>query len=490
MSPMLLLCSALSAATASEPFNNNVYYFGDLHAHTGVSTDGWAGDGGDTIWQGVDANCLTEPDRCGDLETVFQTAVDNHLDFVALTDHDTLSHSPDPVDSSPFNYDILLHSVLSARDTDGPENPPAGLVVIPSMELNYETRSGGSVTAEYGHKNLYVFAEDDALLEIAALSGAPLTHDILADNQTVTDCTADIWNNVEYLSGTLGLPSLLWAHHPTATNNQTTDWSCHETLGDTYEPVVEIYSGYGNALYLTHPYDLVDQPEDMVFTDADAADATVVAALTGITGRDPIKVGFVGGTDLHDTRPGQVCDTLTRSSTSTEHQYGGGLTMVVLDDDEDLTRTLIHRELTAKRTLVTSGPRIPVEVTWDLAGGQHRKIGTDNFVPNNTTTTTLKVRVPLDFDDYIDTVTAFGPDDSTEPQPYLVTSKTTSGLFTTWSYTFTNNVMPAWLYVEVKIAGNHASQYYTAEGPAGCTVHDGGANNDEYIWASPTWFHH
>jgi hypothetical protein len=54
----------------------------------------------------------------------------------------------------------------------------------------------------------------------------------------------------------------------------------------------------------------------------------------------------------------------------------------------------------------------------------------------------------------------------------------------TWSAVIRNSRIPSWLYVEVQIDGAaYNAEMYPEEG---CP--DGGTDDDEYVWSSPTWF--
>jgi hypothetical protein len=368
------------------------------------------------------------------MDAVFDTAIENGLDFMALTDHH---------DSNPDDFDYLLGLLFERTD----------VLVIPSVELRHV-----NLVEYYGHKNLYVFLDGDLrgldLAELAANRGVRLDH-----------CWEDVWVNVARIDATFG-PSLLWSHHVSASGVMTTNWSCHD---ERWEPVVEIYDGWGNALTYDAAYDPVDDsPTNGTPFDWESADATVEEALDM-----GYRVGFVGGTDEHDTRPGEVCDGGVEWGA---HKYAGGLTMVVLDgDDAALTRSAIYDELVAKRTLVTSGPRIPVRVRW-TAAGRSRTIGTVIDVGANGSTT-VDVRIPNAYARMVRGVRAVGYGTISYP---LVRSATAIG---SWSVAIPNAAIPAWLYVEVKIDG---AMYY----PRGCN--DGGIGeiyeSDEYVWSSPTWF--
>jgi hypothetical protein len=420
---MTLAILAVTSAFAAEDFHNHTFYFGDLHAHTGVSADGYATEYG---------NCK-EPIECGAVADVFDTARANGLDFVALTDHTT---------SDPDEFDALLARVR-AENSDT-------LVTIPAMELGT-----GDGTNLLGHKNLYVFQDDDTKL-------AGLSFDELEAYRGVrTDCRADLWRNAARLNAEFG-PTLLFAHHPSSQAVQTTDWSCHN---QAFEPVVEVYSGWGNALTYQPDYDPPDMVEDASTHDEPARLGTVHEALENFG----LTVGFVGGTDLHDTRPGMTCDQLYEHA---PHHYGGGLTMVVLDDDKPFRRSAIYHELVARRTLATTGPMMPVLVTWTTKGGEEHSIGEQIRIPD-AFATKLNVRIPDSWEGYVTGVNAVGYESEiplTEEAPG------------NWVVSVPNATMPGWLYAAVEIDG--AALY----GAGVCE--DGGEDDREFVWSSPTWFYH
>src|SRR6185503_3127987 len=230
----------------------------------------------------------------------------------------------------------------------------------------------------------------------------------------------------------------LWAHHPAATGVQTTDWDCHD---ETWEPAVEIYSHWGNALTATASYDPIDSGIDRTKDDVDLEVATVHEALAR-----GYELGFVGGTDEHETRPGEVCQ-VPGGSAVTGHDYAGGLTIVVLDGDDDtvmLTRETIYKAIIARQTLVTSGPPIPFQVVWTLVSGATRRIGSDITVRSGGSTT-LTVRVPGEYESYVTSVRAVGYDTT-----YTLSETTTAG---TWSTAIANATIPDWLYTEVRVDG-------------------------------------
>jgi hypothetical protein len=425
---MMLLSVVLAAALAAETFAGHTFYFGDLHAHTGISPDGGSSDKG---------NPCDAPDVCGSLADVFLAARDTyHLDFVAFTEH-----------SAPTtDEDLYNEFLLRIRDEALDYSP---LVVIPAAERVLRWADGEDFTGHVGHKTRLLL-EDDVDFDMLDFE------DFRGGSKTFTDCD-DVWLPPQTMSDDFG-PTLEFAHHPAAGNIMTTDWECHD---QTYQPVVEVYSGWGNSLDPNSDYDTLEAPIAGTFVH----DALEVYDR---------RVGFVAGTDIHDTRPGEVCDV--DSSEVGTHIYGGGLTMVVLPEVTPLSRSRIYTELVGRRPLVTSGPRMPVFVQWITSDDVPHAIGEELAVHDNPEeVTTLSVRVPLNWEGFVLGVEAVGFDQRiplTEGDPGE------------WGVPIGNDVLPKWLYVEVAIDG--AAHY----GAGVCVDEptDDGIDDREFVWSSPVWF--
>jgi hypothetical protein len=420
----LLFSALLPPASAAETFDGRTFYFGDIHAHTGISPDGGSYELG---------NCL-DPTVCQRLDQAFATAQANGLDFVAFSDHSI---------ADPVAFDAFLATVINA--TTGT------FVTIPALEMSIKDSLGVKV----GHKNTYVFQDDNALLEGLSLKRMQGGTTFFAERD-------DVWRVPNRLRHEFG-PTLRFAHHPAASDVSATDWSYHD---QRFQPVVEVYSGWGDSLDFHTDYDPLAAPLET---------STVHYALEF----DGLKVGFVGGTDNHDTRPGETCDTDSQRAASIA--YGGGLTMVVLDEFAPFKRSAIYGEMVARRTLVTTGPEMPVVVQWTTSDGRSHSIGEELRVRAiSTDTTTLSVAVPTTSEAHVTAVNAVGyggrlslDEDVDAPGQ--------------WSRVFANDTLPAWLYVEVAIDG---ASYY---GGAGVCA-DGGVtatlepDDREFVWSSPVWF--
>jgi hypothetical protein len=415
---MLMLSAGLAVAMAAETFDGQTFYFGDLHSHTGISPDGSSSDM---------FNC-DDYTKCGSLADAFQTAKDNGLDFVAFTDHSVAIES---------EFDDFLQRIWDEKATYSP------LVVIPAAERVLRLADGSDV----GHKSNLLFQDDDTLLE-----GSLSVLNFRGEMKTFRTCR-QVWGHPAEMTDAFG-PTLEFAHHPAAGNIMATDWSCHD---QTYEPVVEVFSGWGNSLEFSTDYDPLQFPVE---------DSTVHEALETYG----LRVGFVGGTDNHDTQPGAVC-AIDSSDVGT-HIYGGGLTVVALPEGQSLDRLGIYDELVARRSLVTTGPPMPALVEWITNDGVTHAIGEQLHV-DDTGTTTLSVKVPSGWEGYVVGVPhAVGYDGRVD------LDEVSAG---EWSVSFPNDELPKWLYAEVEIDG---ASYYGGVG----VCDDGGLDDREFVWSSPTWF--
>jgi hypothetical protein len=413
---LLLLLLSSPGVHGAEAFGSSVFYVGDLHAHTGYSGDAGSADLG---------NCTGS---CGNLADVFTTARDNGLDFLAITDH---------VNSGPAlsagEFADLNSRVLAAHD------PAGGFVTLPAGEIWF-TITG--TNERIGHKTLLLFGSD------AALAGLTLADVRISSGSAITDC-ADIWAWMDTLTAGFG-DALLLPHHPAVQAPMPTEWSCHD---DGYSPSVEVYSEHGNSLDASG----YDTPGDGIYEDH-----TAQAAM------DPngygLVFGFVGGTDSHDTRPGEVCELDTEHPS---HLYGGGLTVAVLDATETFDRPALYDAIAERRTYVTTGPALPWSVEWSAAGHSLGHLGEELLAPE-TLPLDAVVSIPADRASHVVAVELVGP--------YDRWSLTDDGAGT-WTGNVPAGDVPPWLYVAIQVDG--ASWYAGTECP------DGG-DDTEWLWGSPS----
>ncbi len=417
-----LLCLLTRAASAAEPFEDSVYYLGDPHAHTGVSGDG----GSDDLM-----DCSSS---CGNFATVLDTARDNGLDWVALPDHINGSQA-----AMAEAYDSVTQLVVAGND------PASGFITIPAAEVWFTLASG----EDLGHKTLLMFGEDEAIAALALTdvqpSGTP--------GQIVESCD-DIWAWMERLSSAFG-PSVLVPHHPALIEPMPTDWSCHS---DIWEPSVEVYSAHGNNLLELTRYDLPWSGTSITGTVEAALDPDSYA----------LRMGFMAGTDSHDTRPGSVCDLDAMHSI---FPYGGGLTIAVLPSTTPFDRGALYEAVEAQHTYATTGPFVPLAITWESGGATLGAMGDTLGLPPDQPLD-ASVRVPEEWAPTVRAVSLVGPSAGNVPLTDQGDGK--------WSVTLEADEVPTYLYAAVQLDGEIIYGSTTA-----CV--DGGSDSNEWLWGSPSW---
>ncbi len=413
---MLLLTLVLSISPAGEVILGQAYFLGDLHSHTGASGDGGSADLG---------SCDTDCGAVADLGTYSREA---GLDFVAVTDHVN-----GPATASAVAFGQVISSLLAEHDPEG------GLVTIPGAEVWLRWPDGAAL----GHKDLLLFSEDAEALGAFRLEDAQPNGDTTL---TVASCE-DIGSWMSQVEADHG-PALLLPHHPALSIPMETDWTCHE---DRWSPAVEIYSKHGNSL--VHPAEW-DPPWSPTVPAS-----TVHAALDL-----GLPMGFVGGTDTHDSRPGSVCQL---DPEAPDHPYGGSLTVAVLPEGESLSRTSLYQAIVDHRTYVTTGRLVPVDMAWssqDLPLGGH---GARPQVPEGQDLD-LVVRLTEEGDGSVVSARLVGPESTWD-----LTGGDGSG---ERRVSIPSEDLPAWLYLDLTLDPGQ---------PEGCE--DGGGDALEHVWTSPVW---
>ncbi|MBI2922006.1 MAG: DUF3604 domain-containing protein [Planctomycetes bacterium] len=299
MTKSMLLAGALLAHLAvRSAAEETTIYWGDLHAHTMHSDDAFAL-----------GNRVGAP---GALRYARDTA---HLDFVALTDH------------GEFLTEDEWSNIQAAVNRF---NVPGEFVTLVAFEWTNEGGKDGG-----GHKNVY-FRSDAA--PARAIGAFPTRY-----GSPVVTIPTDLWTALApYACFTV-------PHHPAKGEagpgevNMSTDWSYVNAAKQT---VVEIYSKHGNS----------ERPgcEEPV---ADFVDEGSVrsALLRWFESGDPgYKLGIIGSTDDHLSRPGSVAE-LPENVIPKEGPYTGGLVAVMAAAK---TREAIFDAILARRVYATSGARI------------------------------------------------------------------------------------------------------------------------------------
>lgn len=488
-----LLLSAPGAANAADHFGGQGFYYGDPHAHTGLSHDGWSSDLGDGCpgnrrpegAGGAGRRSSERPARdgsgppgggarpardgsgppgagsrpardgsgppgagsgppgggsrpardgagplgkagastCGSFADVYKTATANGLDWVVLSDHVNGRWA-----TSEEEFKMLVASWGKAN--------PAELLVIPGVEDWFT--AGKSI---FGHKNLLFFG-DPATLSTLTLSDVRPTGSIDLD---VGSCKA-IGQWMEKLTARFG-SALIIPHHPMVGSPMPTDWTCHSGV---YEPAVEMFSSWGNGLGWDRGF---NTPSSI--TESGAVELAMDPA------GQALHLGFLAGTDGHNTLPGDLCQSVGGGRVNT-----GGLTMAVVADGVPFDRTALYDAIRLHSTIATSGPRIPLSVSASDAHGDVWTLGQDIALPAGQSLN-LSVKVPE-------------ADAPVVTGVWLITPKEDLALTRSapnaWSLTLADNALPAWGYLAVQINGSTLA-----------TCDDADGTTDEWEWASPAW---
>ena len=420
MSAYLLLLTA-SLGLGAERFGGQAFYLGDPHVHSGASGDGGSTDLG--VCEGT----------CGAMAEIAETARANGLDWMALTDHVNGSRTANARD-----FSLAFTTMLGAHDPEG------GFVVLPGAELRIGTPDG-----DQGHKNLYFAASNSELAEMTI-------DDLRFDGAgaDIESCDA-LWTwalELEHRWGDL----MLLAHHPTRVGRMGTDWSCHRgELATHFSPAVEVYSRHGDGMACP--------------TDHDALPEGCQEGSEAIAALDPeghaLRLSFIGGTDAHDTLPGNVCALDTEIP---EHAYGGGLTVVVLDDDQLFDRDALFHAIQQGSTYATTGPMLPVVVDYIVGDRRLGGMGETLVVPHDQPLR-VELRLPAQREHTLSVVVLVTP---AGEEPMRAAG---DGVY---HAEIAAGALPTWVYPRVELDG---SLWYDEP------CRDGGADSLEQLWISPSY---
>lgn len=383
-------CAATACRTPSDELTSveegSTWVWGDLHAHSGWSYDGC---------EQPDANCTPRGETPA--ADFFEQAEDADLDFAALTDHaeaDSLSLDGEGGPALDI-WDGQAAVVSAARG--GP--------VLPI--LGYEWTAYDSAVRE-GHSrgsHRTVLLSDPSACVAWRVPGSALRAASENRPEGAPDFSqradASISNRAAQLAQALDdaagrcpeVEALSFVHHSAWDPPEPTDWLLDENrLGD--DRLIEIFSEHGSSECAdlgAEGCDWATEP-DHYYPDG----AAQTALDRGLT------VGFVGGTDSHDGRPGSLEDGPSAVAQwedvdqdgvpdSPRRQLtGGGLTGVLLAAGEPLDAAHLFDNLSARRTLATSGPRPELRAAVFDDAGQAWSFG--EAVPSEGT---LRVEVEL-----------------------------------------------------------------------------------------------
>jgi len=240
-----------------------------------------------------------------------------HLDFSAVTGHDDCT-----VDR---NYWILPQSPYWRNPQDpwaitkyatNRFHDPGRFVAFVAFEWSGSDEMTPTGARRFGDRNVY-FPGDDG--------------EIFANFDDRYDAPAKLWEAAKRY-GALVVP-----HHPGYAREGTIwgcDWDFHD---DAAEPLVEIYSKHGCS-------ESMDSPRPLPRMSPDGVVQTALAR--------GYRVGFVGGSDTHVSRPGS---DVPEEDSATQAYTQAGLTAVRCCE---LTRLSVLQALRARDCYATTGERI------------------------------------------------------------------------------------------------------------------------------------
>jgi hypothetical protein len=311
---LLLACARHPADVSTIP----PVRWGDLHAHSGLSDD--------ACEQPTD-DCTADPEGPG--ASFFANAAGAGLDFVALTDHAEFTTWTDLATGASADIAARSRELADAA---------RGVLPILGFEWSYEcdeTFSGGHRTVLF--EDLYVVPEDRIPACARAESKLAWGRETYApsDLEPALDPAA--------LAARLaGRRTLAYFHHPAYDPPEAVDWA----LGDdgVDDVLVEIASEHGSSEF--------SEPDSLSNAAFYQPQGSIQAALA--TGR---RLGFVGGTDNHQSHPGSLDDGpgylgfTDESGNLIRHHAEGTVTGAYV---QDLNRPALFDALEARNTLVAT----------------------------------------------------------------------------------------------------------------------------------------
>ena len=323
--------------------------WGDLHGHTNLSLDGC---------EHVEEYCQTREEEPG--LTFFDEAIANGLDFAAITDHAELEYWETPATMGE------LRSIWETQSERASAAEASGFMAL----LGYEwTRGTGTNVTDAdgyyinGHKTVVL---EDTRSHSDWRIGAKERDDRIYEgsgenyigaNPLIGPTPSGLYDYLDAAKEQHGAQEVLvFAHHPALLWPQATDWrqADNTALDDRYETLVEIHSEHGSS----ECFDRSLEHCDYGYSDNRGHfpyGSVQYALMTGL------RLGLVGGTDSHDSRPGSLADGggahRDSSETMSIHPYDGALTGVWVREP---TKAALFSGLRNRHTVVTTGPMLEV----------------------------------------------------------------------------------------------------------------------------------
>ncbi len=340
---------ALSARAAEPPEGRWVW--GDPHAHSGWSYDGCE-----------DEAALCAPRGEEPATDFFVEAEASGLDFAALSDHaEADAWAPDGADGE--RWEVWEEQAAAVRATQGG-------AVLPLLGYEWTAfRSPTRTGASRGSHRTVLLGDDDPCVarrvsgflfdegEVIAPDGLAV---YLQTDGEYAEEVGELWDALDAAEESCGPTRWIsFAHHSAYSNPQETDWSVSENRPDR-EFLVEMASEHGSSECVDPDAEGCDWRRNDV--QGYTPDGSVQAALDR-----GFVLGFVGGTDSHDARPGSLDDGPgpvghLDDGVPRVQFASGAITGAWLADGESLTTDTLFDALEARRTLVSTGPRPDLRV--------------------------------------------------------------------------------------------------------------------------------
>lgn len=355
MRALLTLGLLSGSARAAEPPAGR-WVWGDLHAHSGWSFDGCE-----------DAERLCAPRGAAPASDFFANAADQELDFAALTDHAEAGAWLAEGEGGAAR-DVWQGQVDAVAAAQGGE-------VLPILGYEWTGRRADERRGHPrgSHRTVLLGGADGACLEarvggFALEGGARLAPDEVALYTAAevdpVEQVSDLWRALdEAAEACPGLRWISFAHHSALVNPQVTDWNLKENRPDR-ESLIEIASEHGSSECLDVSSDgcgwWINEEQGYW------PDGSVQAALA-----QGFALGFVGGTDGHDARPGSLEDgpgsvAHLEDGEVRRQLTRGAITGVFLEGDTagegPPALDALFDALDLRRTVVSTGPRPDLEV--------------------------------------------------------------------------------------------------------------------------------
>ncbi len=411
--------AALLGGENTAVFLGRSLVYGDLHAHSNLSPDGCEDD---------EAGCADRGE--GPAEDFFDNAVAAGLDFAALTDHaETHVLQTDgeaPIEIWPYTLDIV-DDALSLEE--------AGFIPMLGYEWSNTVEvwefmdpedSGDDYRDELtaGHKTV-LFRQAAACADyrvgaprhtvpiVKGASGQIYTHD---PDAAAALTTGEFREAMEQAALVCGEQTwMTFFHHPGYLIPAPVDWALPDNEPDPdHERLLEIASEHGSSECRDPSLDGCGfWVDEMDFHQHMGWGSAQEALSLGH------RLGFLGGTDSHDSRPGSLDDgpgaigifhEIGGSEDDPPHMWhSGAITGAYLAGELD--RISLWDALWARNTLATTGPRGRLAVAAVTADGLVALPGDE--VPADAFPLTLLVAVQPDEDVEVERVEVIEPDGGT-----------------------------------------------------------------------------